>query len=197
MGRTTLQTVQLALQGKPDIRPDPVAVAANRFPQMKVNGPAGGAILVLGHVRHGRQAWYSSERSIVFMERGLVVATHGGTPELRDMVIEGNNPFGALHMVEPGTRVRRRYDVMPGYRYGMQVQGTLQPVGQEEVTILGHTRSLLHIREQLQSDHWRSSNHYWIDPDNGFIWKSVQAIAPDTQLQIIQLKPYAVDLRRQ
>ena len=195
IGQSSIKAVRLAIEGAPDVQATADVVAANRFPQSKVTGPSGGAILVLGNLDDGRQAWYSSERSIVFLRDGVIVATHGGSPELRQMAIIGANPFHDLRHLRLGTLVERRYDVMPGHRYGMRVTGTLQMQGRELVQILGRTRELLHVREQLRGDGWKRDNHYWVDPANGFIWKSVQAIAPDTSLEIIQLKPYAPDLR--
>ncbi len=195
VGKTSVKSVQMALKGKPDVEPTSAEVAANRFPQIKVSGPAGGAILVLGNIDSGRQAWYSAERSIVFLRDGIVVGTHGGTPELRDMILEGHSPFHALHRVANGTTVQRRYDVMPDYRYGMKVTGTLVALGNEKVRILGSERDLLHVRERLQGSGWKRDNHYWVDPANGFIWKSIQTIAPDTSLEVIQLKPFSQDLQ--
>ncbi len=194
IGQSSVKAIRLAIRGTPDVQATADIVAANRFPQMKVTGPSGGAILVLGNLDDGRQAWYSSERSIVFLRKGVIVGSHGGTPELRQMSIIGTNPFIDLRRITPGTRVERRYDVMPGHRYGMRVTGTLQPEGREHVQILGRTRELLHVREQLRGNGWKRDNHYWVDPANGFIWKSVQAIAPDVALEIVQLKPYSPDL---
>lgn len=191
VGRSSVKAVQLVIQGKPDVTPTIAQVVANPFPQMKVTGPNGGAILVLGNIDDGRQAWYSADHSIVFLKDGLVVATSGGTPELQEMTIVGESPFRELHQVAAGTRVRRWYDVMPGYRFGLSVTGTLQPVGSESMEILGRTRELLHVREHLQGNGWARDNHYWVDPADGFIWKSVQAIAPDTSLELMQLKPYS------
>jgi hypothetical protein len=196
VGRTSVKTVQLAMQGKPDVQPTATDVAANRYPQIKVNGPSGGAVLVLGSIDGDRQGWYSNDRSIVFLEDGLLVGTHGGTPELHDMRIEGENPFHALHRVQAPVTVQRQYDVMPGYRFGMPVSGTLERLDTENVEILGNTHALLHVRERLEGRGWKRENHYWVDPANGFIWKSVQAIAPDASLEIIQLKPYSPDLNR-
>lgn len=196
VGRTSIKTVRLAVQGKPDVNPSPSEVAANRYPQIKVTGPNGGAVLVLGNIDDGRQAWYSTEHSIVFLRDGLVVGTHGGTPELQLSSIEGDNPFHDLRQVADGTKVRRRYDVMPGYRFGMLVTGTLRRVGSEQVDILGRKRNLLRYREVLRGDGWRRNNDYWVDPNSGFIHKSVQAIASDMSLEIVQLKPYAPDLQR-
>jgi hypothetical protein len=85
---------------------------------------------------------------------------------------------------------------MPGYRYGVPVTGSLQQVGHETLSILGKTRSLLHVQEALRGSEWSTTNHYWVDPGSGFIWKSVQAIGPDASLEITQLKPFAADLER-
>jgi len=197
VGRTSIKTVQLAVQGKPDVQPTAADVAGNRYPQIKVTGPAGGAILVLGNVDGERRAWYSTDRSIVYLQDGVVVGTHGGEPELQSMLISGASPFRSLHQVANGTTVQRRYDVMPGYRFGMQVTGTLSTLGRENVEILGKSRELLHVREHLRGSGWNRRNEYWVDPSSGFIWKSVQAIAPDTSLEIIQLKPYSQDLKAQ
>jgi hypothetical protein len=196
VGRTSVKTLQLAMQGKPDVQPKPDDVAANRYPQIKVTGPRGGAVLVLGNLDGDRQAWYSNDRSIVFLEDGVLVGTHGGTPELQDMRIEGENPFHGLHQIQGPVTIQRQYDVMPGYRFGMTVRGTLERLGTENIEILGSTRPLLHVRERLKGQGWKRDNHYWVDPANGFIWKSVQAIGPDASLEIIQLKPYSPDLKR-
>jgi len=196
VGRTSIKTVQMAMQGKPDVHPTTGDVAANRYPQIKVTGSQGGAVLVLGNVDGNRQAWYSSDRGIVFLEDGLLVGTHGGTPELHGMRIDGNNPFHDLRQIRTSVTIQRQYDVMPGYRFGMRVSGTLERIGIEKIEILDGTRALLHVRERLNGQGWKRENHYWVDPGNGFIWKSVQAIAPDASLEIIQLKPYSQDLKR-
>lgn len=196
VGRTSIKTMQLAVQGTPDVQPSAAEVAAKPYPQIKVSGPNGGAVLVLGNIDAGRQAWYSSERSIVFLQDGLLVGTHGGTPELQQMWIEGDNPFHALHTLQGTVAVQRRYDLMPGYRYGIPVIGTLERLGAEPVDILGKVRTLVHVRETLRGMQWKGENHYWVDPASGFIWKSQQMIAPGTRLEITQLKPYSLDLQR-
>ena len=194
VAQASLKGAGIVLRGKPDVAVNADTVAASRFAQIKVTSSEGGAILVLGNIDGERQAWYSSDENIVFLQQGLIVATHGGAPELRGMSVLGSNPFNDLRTVLPGTTVQRRYDVMPGYRYGMTAIGTLQPLGLETLNILGKTRNLLHVRESLQGDDWVATNHYWVDPGNGFIWKSAQAIAPGASLEIIQLKPFAGDL---
>lgn len=196
VGRTSIKTVQLAMQGVPDVQPSAADVAAKPYPQIKVRGPNGSAVLVLGNIDAGRQAWYSSERSIVFLQDGLLVGTHGGSPELQQMWIEGDNPFHDLHRLQGTITVHRQYDLMPSYRYGVSVTGTLERLGTESVDILGKARTLVHVRETLRGTQWSGENHFWVDPASGFIWKSQQMIAPGTRLEITQLKPYSLDLQR-
>lgn len=196
VAQASLKSVGIAMRAKPDVAIDADAIANSRFAQIKVASKDASAILVLGNIDGQRQAWYSSDQNIVFLQQGLVVATHGGTPELRGMSILGKNPFVDLRDVVPGATVQRRYDVMPGYHYGMLATGTLNPVGHETLSILGKQHSLLHVKETLQGTEWSATNHYWVDPGNGFVWKSVQAIGPDASLEITQLKPFAADLER-
>ena len=37
------------------------------------------------------------------------------------------------------------------------------------------------IIETIENNHikWKYSNYYWVDPDDGFVWKSIQKIAPN------------------
>lgn len=190
VGAGSLKALQLALHGRPELMPSAADVAANPFPQMLVTHREGSAVLVLADDDDGLQAWYDQAGGIVFLRNGLVTGTHGGTPQLDGMAILGADPFHALHRTPAGTRVLRRYDVMPGYHYGQEVVGTLDPVGLEATSLLGRTRMLLHVRETLQGPQWRQRNHYWVDPADGFIWKSRQAIATDAHLDIVHLKPY-------
>lgn len=190
ISRTSVETVRLALKRKPDVQPTAEGIAAVPYPQIKVNGPNGGAVLVLGNVDHDRQAWYSSDNRIVFLRDGLLVGTVGLDEDLRDVRIEGDNPFLTLNRLQTSATVQRRYDLMPGYRYGIPVTGTLERIGPETIDILGESLPLVHYREQLRGPGWNTSNDYWVEADTGFIWKSRQAIGPHASLEILQLKPY-------
>jgi hypothetical protein len=85
-----------------------------------------------------------------------------------------------------------RSDWSPGYRYDVAVDATLTPAGHEQIDALGTTRAVLRVDEQLSAPalHYRATNRYWVDPRDGFIWKSEQHVAPGLTLQLLQLRPY-------
>ena len=179
-----------ALDRRVDVEPSPAQVAASPYAQIKVTGPTGGAILILGNDDLGRQSWYSSDHKIVYLRDGLLIGTVGLAQDAADIRIEGDNPFAHLAQLQTPVQVRRSYDWMPGYRYGVAVSGELRRQQRENVDILGVTRALVRFEETLRGPGVRAVNEYWAEPDTGFIWKSRQLVAPGVSLDIVQLKPY-------
>ena len=68
----------------------------------------------------------------------------------------------------------------------------LEPKGVENVEILGQVRQLRRYDEHVRAEraHFDVTNRYWVDPVDGFIWKSRQHVAPGQTLELIQLRPY-------
>lgn len=196
LGRSSLETVRLAVSGRQvEAVPDPAQVAASPYAQILVRGSEGSALLLLGNVDDGREAYYSGDRAIVYLRAGLLEATSGLAQDVDQVRIEGENPFAHLAGVRQPVETARRYDWRvdgrtPGYRYGVPVRGRLERIGPERVQILGAARDLVHFRETLHGPGVSGGNDYWADPATGFIWKSRQLVAPDLFLEITQLKPY-------
>lgn len=189
--RSTLQGMRLALGGKPELVITPEQVASVRYAQIRVDGPDGSALMVLGNLgADGLQYWYSPGREVVYLRDGLLAGSHGLGQDADAIRLEGSNPFARLAQLQQPVFTLRRYDWMPGYRYGVQVEGRLQRIGTVQVDILGTVRELVHFREDLQGPGVEASNEYWADPETGFIWKSRQLLAPGVILEIQQLKPY-------
>ncbi|MFT4256210.1 MAG: YjbF family lipoprotein [Pseudoxanthomonas sp.] len=191
LGTSSLQALKLAVAGKPDMDPTPGQVAATPYAQILASTTADNRVLmVLGNVDDGLQSWFSSRREIVYLRDGLLVGSHGLEQDAAGIRIEGDNPFARLARINGVVPVQRRYDWMPGYRYGVAVEGRLQRTGIETVSILGAQRQLLHFRESLRGPGVAAENEYWADPETGFIWKSRQLLAPGLSLEIVQLKPF-------
>ena len=51
----------------------------------------------------------------------------------------------------------------------------------EKVVILDKEFYLLKIIENIENNQikWKYSNYYWVDPNDGVVWKSIQKIAPN------------------
>jgi len=191
--RSSVDAMKLALHGKPTVRPSAAEVAAKPYYQLQATSPEGSAVLILGNLDGQRQAWYGAHGTVVFIEHGRVVQTAGLSQNLDGLQLPADDPFArGLQTLTAPVSYRLGKDWSPGYRYGVPVDATLTPVGHEQISILGTTHDVLRVDEQLSVPalHYRATNHYWVDPRDGFIWKSEQQVAPGLGLQLVQLRPY-------
>ncbi|NID14567.1 YjbF family lipoprotein [Luteibacter yeojuensis] len=192
VSRGSLESIRLAMR-RPSVHPTAESVAATPYFQMQANGPDGEAILILARVANGELGWYGSGHDVLFTRDGLVVKTIGLPQNLDDSAIPGANPFhdGLQHLVAP-VDYTRRLDWSPDYRYGVLAQARLEPKALEDVDILGTVHRLRRIDEHVSvpSAGVSMTNRYWVDPADGFIWKSRQYVAPGLPLELIQLQPY-------
>jgi hypothetical protein len=190
VSRGSLESVRLAVQGE-KVHPTAASVAATPYFQLQVNAPPGEAILILASVKQGQLGWYGSGHDIVFTRDGLVVKTVGLAQNLDGSAFPAGNPFQAgLQRLKGPVDYTRRMDFSPGYRYGVVMQAHLEPGSLEDIEILGTVRRLRRIDEELSAPGMHMSNRYWVDPADGFIWKSRQYVAPGFPLELIQLQPY-------
>jgi hypothetical protein len=193
LSRSSADAVKLVVHPHSDAPPDAATVAAKPYYQLEAIGPQGSAVLILGNIDGNRQAWYGAHQVVVFLEHGRVVKTAGLSQNLDGMQLPANDPFvrGLQNLVAP-LDYSRSEDWSPGYRYGVHVDAKLIPARREQLTILGTTHPVLRVDEQISAPaaHYRATNHYWVDPQDGFVWKSEQQVAPGLKLTLVQLRPY-------
>jgi hypothetical protein len=191
--QTTADTVRLVFSGKPALGLSAADVAARPYYQLQVDSKHGEALLVLGNVDAGREAWYSAQDEIVFLQDGLLVKSwHLGT-DIDTTRLPADSPFrtGLQHVRAP-VESQRMVDVSPGYRYGVMLDSRLVPAGIETVDILGTRHRLLRIDEHVRSAAlgFEADNRYWVDPADGFVWKSRQTIPGGLTLTLTELRVY-------
>jgi hypothetical protein len=193
LSRSSVNALRLAVKGKPQVQPTAAEVAAKPYFQLQATSAEGSAVLILGNVDGKRQAWYGNHGVVVFIERGRVVQTLGLGQNLDGVRLPADDPLahGLQTLVAP-VSYRMTRDWSPGYRYGVPENATLIPAGREQIRILDQTHDVLRVDEQLSVPllHYHATNHYWVDPRDGFIWKSEQQVAPGLSLQLLQLRPY-------
>jgi len=193
LSRSSVDAVKLVVHHRPHVEPTAAEVAAKPYFQLQVTSPVGSAVLILGNVDGSREAWYGTNQVAIFIEHGRVVKTIGLDQNLDGVQLPADDPFvRGLQTLGAPMNYRLSKDWSPGYRYGIPVDATLTPVGHEQISILGTTHQVLRVDEQLSAPalHYRAINHYWVDPLDGFIWKSEQQVAPGLTLQLVQLRPY-------
>lgn len=193
LSRSSVSAMKLAMRGQPQVQPTAADVAAKPYYQLQATGPDGSAVLILGNLDGQRQAWYGNHGVVVFIKHGRVVQTTGLRQNLDGLQLPADDPFArGLHTLSAPVTYRVGKDWSPGYRYGVPVDATLTPAGHEQISILDTIHDVLRVDEQLSAPalHYHATNHYWVDPRDGFIWKSEQQVAPGLALQLVQLRPY-------
>lgn len=186
--RGSYDALRLAVKGRGlDITPE--QVAANPYAQILVEGPDGASLMVLGNDDAGLTSWFTPDRRIVFLRDGVLAGTSGQSTDAIEIRMVGDNPFKRLTSVE-SAQTHRRYDWMPGYRYGVELRGQLQRGALESVDVLGSRRELQRFDEQLEGHGLTAHNRYWADPRTGAIVRSREFVGPGVELQITVLKPY-------
>nr|WP_225562698.1 YjbF family lipoprotein [Rhodanobacter sp. DHG33] len=185
--------VKLLVSQHQNHAPTAATVAALPYYQLAASTRDGQAVLILGNVDGVREDWYGNNHVVVFLEHGQLTGTAGLLQNLDGLRQPANNPFtrGLQHLSVP-TEYTYTVDWSPGYRYGVPVKARFIPAGSAQLEILGQVHGVLRIDEELDAPAagWHATNHYWVDPADGFVWKSVQQIAPGLPITLLQLHPY-------
>ena len=73
--------------------------------------------------------------------------------------------------------------------FNMKLKVSYKRVGFEEVIILDKKRELILIEETIENSYirWKYNNKYWVDKNTGYVWQSIQEIAPDIPPIFIQI----------
>lgn len=175
---------------KRDVEATPAQVTANRYPQIQLRAPDMSAVMVLGYVDDGQQAWYAGKEAVFHLDRdGLVTSTSGNGRQISTRIV-GDSPFHHLTTITAPVQLQRQYDATPPYAVSVPVTGTLTRHGTDKVDILGRKMQLVRFEERLKGGGINATNLYWADATTGFIWKSRQHLAPGYAVELTQLKPY-------
>lgn len=193
LSQASVQAIRETVRRHPRIEPTAAEVAAKPYYQLQATSPDGSAVLILGNVDGLREAWYGTQHVVIFISQGRIVQTAGLSQNMQGLQLSAEAPFArGLQTVSAPIDYDMRMDWAPGYRYGVKVHAHLTPAGSEDLNILGTPHHVIRLDEYLSAPAaaYKAVNHYWVDPRDGFVWKSEQSIAPGLALSLVQLKPY-------
>lgn len=173
-------------------------VDAVPYPQILVTTAVGEGVMAMARRRGDLEFWVASGKQVVMMRDGLVVRTVGLGFSLDGTRFSGESPFklGLQHLAD-GYASTRWIDLYDGNRIGIAVNSHFSPHGIEPLRILDKDYTLLRIDEQVDVPtlNFSVTNHYWVDPQDGFILRSEQHLTPRLSLKIVQLRPDRVAAR--
>ena len=190
------ETIRNLVLGVPET-PIPRATVA-KLPYASITAKLGDlprGLMVLGKKDGDQQLWVSSNRVALVLRRGRVVRSIGFPQDLRNSRLLTGDPLAnAPQRLERQVNYVRELDLANPDYYELLVDASLEPIKAEKITILEieFDTILLRERNRARTLSWQFENRYWVDPGDGFVWKSVQHIGRDLPpLQIEVAKPAA------
>jgi hypothetical protein len=183
--------------GHPDLPLRRSTVAKLPYASMTARvGKGPQALLLQARSDGDEQHWISGlDRSVLALRGGRVVKTFGFPKNLKNTRADKIDPVDRLlHKLEGTVRHTRYIDLDLGAHFGLVIESVFESLGPRKVRIVELDFDTILVREQntARTLNWHFENLYWVDPADGFVWKSRQVIArsfPPVHFEI--LKPPA------
>lgn len=158
--------------------------------KMKIGkGPAG--LLILESKNEGLNTWVSADGVSIIEKSGYIVRTMGLTNNVTGLRSLQNNSFLDLIAINPSSLSNHlEYLSLDNPEvFEMELNCYILIEGEKVVEILDKKFSLIHLTKVKENKYlrWKVKDHFWIDPKDGFVWKSIQNIAPNLPPVIIEV----------
>ena len=138
-------------------------------------------LLVLATDANAEQLWTSNAHIVIVTRGGRIARTVGLTPDVSAVTPRGGLqiPAVAAALNEP-TSYTRQEDFPDIPAYGAAISCSSVSKGRQTIVILGRGISTARIDETCRSAElkWSFTDSYWLDPDSGLVWRSIQHIHP-------------------
>ena len=139
-------------------------------------------LIVLASDTNGDQLWTSKAHIVLLTHDGRLRRTVGLDHDLSGLTAQAQGdlpPPGAA--LKGPTTFRATADFTDLGVFAAPITCRLAARGTETIRILGRGLSTVRVEETCwaPSLKWRYTNNYWADPENGFVWRSVQTVHPE------------------
>lgn len=190
----SLNNLKAAVVGPDEVDVTPAEVAGVNYPQLKLTTPSGSGVLALVREREDLQFWVASGKQVLLLRDGLAVRSIGLGLEgdLDGTRLSDDSPFKTgLHQVADGFTTRRWIDLYKGQQVGVSVSSRFSRRATQTLEILNKEYTVLRVDEQIDAPAigLRATNHYWVDPRDGFILQSEQQLTAQLRVKVVQLTP--------
>nr|CRH06920.1 conserved exported protein of unknown function [Candidatus Magnetococcus massalia] len=148
------------------------------------------SLLILQERAGDTLTWVGSDRSLLVTQGGRLTKTVGLADDLTATRIKDDS---SLRATDERSHLQMETSRFVDYRqhgvFDLHIQCRLLARGQESVTILDQTHRLKRLDEQCRAvgKKWSFTNSFWMDPQGGFIWKSIQHYIPEHPPLVMQI----------
>ena len=137
-------------------------------------------MVILGTDQGGEQLWTSAAKVVIVTRDGRIARTLGLDHDLSGMTARGGvlpPPSAALNAPFTSTRLQ---DYPEMDMYGVIVSCSARAAGRQTVKILGQPIATMRVDESCRArkPEWSFTDSYWVDTDNGRVWRARQHIHP-------------------
>ena len=158
------------------------------------------AVIVLSTIEGRDLHWVSADRVTFVTRDGWLLRTRGLQRDLaatRWLPASGEDPLRTFAQtgVLPARAVYREIDLGHADEQRVAVESRFEIVKDETIVIQGRERATHRIDEiaVMRAWRWKTRNSFWVDPQSGQVWRSVQQYCPEMPpIQLELLKPAAV-----
>ncbi|MDP6563971.1 MAG: YjbF family lipoprotein [Alphaproteobacteria bacterium] len=180
--------------GHPDLPLQRKTIAKLPYATMTARvGKGPQALLLLGRVQGGEEHWISGvDRSVLTLMGGRVIKTFGFPENLKNTRSNKADPVDRrLHQLRAPLHHTRYVDLDLGAHFGLRIDSIFELVGERRLRIVELDFETILVREKNSARglQWEFENLYWVDPGDGYVWKSRQTIArtfPPVEFEILK-----------
>lgn len=138
------------------------------------------SMVILGTDQGGEQLWTSAAKVVIVTRDGRIARTLNLDHDLAGMTARGGvlpPPSAALQGPFTSTRLQ---DYPELDMYGVILTCRAQAVARQAIKILGQAIATMRVDESCRArkPEWSFTDSYWVDTDNGRVWRARQHIHP-------------------
>ena len=149
-------------------------------------GPAG--LLILEIKERNKNTWLSADQVTIVEREGKIIRTLGLTNNLTSIRPQSVNHVELVKNKD--SPIYKSFISLDNPEvFELELKVKVLNKGLEEIEIVDKKYSLIHFIEEKENRYlrWKSKDHYWVDPEDGFVWKSIQNIAPNIPPILIEV----------
>ncbi len=147
--------------------------------RMKIgDGPAG--LVILQEINNDVYTWVSADNVVFSFRNGRIIETHGLLNNLTNITMSNSDESYKVDFQEQKNYVRILSLSNPEVN-SLKIVVNKKVIGKEVINILGKDHETYLVEEYLTNEYinWEYKNYFWVDTSTGFVWKSIQQIAPN------------------
>jgi hypothetical protein len=149
-------------------------------------GPTG--LVILESIDKDITTWVSADGVYLQLKNGRIQAAQGLINNLSDY---RSSELSFKEIIgNELNEISYRYislDNPPVLDMKIKVQTSIK--GVQSIDLISSQRDLILVEEEISNDfiRWKFTNQYWVDPDDGFVWKSNQQFAPNLPVFLYEI----------